>query len=368
MFKFILSLILLMIGLNLSAPHAVGQPHTGLATSGIAGGGVQSDAGAGGLPHLGVGGAGSAVLRGRLGERPVSFRISAPARFPAVVAAIAAETGLAVLADAFSDEPGFGDLAMENVPLDIAVTQLAGLFQREIHVVGDMLVLRHRLWSIRKGRSITMNPEVPWLTPATGRGELARDGEGLPRRVRAEVQEISAEFLARRLGTALNGPFAIDPELGFRRVTLVGRQLTAAEVGGGLEILFNAATTVRVRQTGENLEAEAALAGVVSDQRTPEQKLTDELRTVVERALSDEQRAALAAGDDVFVAPEQIPVAARGLAHRLAETRWEMILSNLPELGARGFDWSRGFSLRLLGRQRGVGIRGHLLDGEDVTF
>jgi hypothetical protein len=221
------------------------------------------------------------------------------------MAALARETGLSVLADAYSDDPTSHNIIVTRVPLDIAVERLAQLFVREPRVVGRVIVLREKDWPIRAHHAL---PETSWQVPITGVGELkpSKNAEGSPA-VYGAVSYISPGNLAARVSGALERSFIVDLPASERRVSLNAYNLTPTDLAAGLEALLNSTASISIRQTDAEVAEEAKLAAELEDRRPPIQKQWEAMKADIDGLMTQKQAAAYKNGEVVEMPFSALP-------------------------------------------------------------
>ncbi len=300
----------------------------------------------------------------RLPDRKVTFQL-AMARLPDVLSVLVGETGMAALADAYPDDATAPVLNVEGVPLEVAVRQLARLYRREVSVVDHVLVFRDATWFTRLREP---NPLFKWRTPPSGWGQVDVFQEaGEPTGLVAEVRDISVRLLALRVARLLKREFAVDASIADRRVSLSATKITPTSLAGALEFLLNGSAGITLRQTRDQRSSEDAQYLKAQDDRSAEQKLSDELKKDLARILKPEQQQALHENRSVEVPFDELPPDVRRRAERYADQKWTRVAATLDKVGA--LDRSRGLTLSIRPEPfLKLNVQGVLSDGTSIAF
>jgi hypothetical protein len=298
------------------------------------------------------------TLIGRISDRKMTLHLN-DARLADVMAALAHETGLSVLSDAYPNDPRVPSVTIEQVPLYIAVERLSDLFQREPLLVGRVLVLRSKSWPIQGRKS----PGAKWQSPAAGLGTLAlsQSVDGTPALYGA-VSNTAPDILAAEVSQVMHQPFIFDIPATERRVSLNAYRVTPLELAGGLQVLLNGTVAITISQTDEQRAREAALAKEMDDPRPRDVKASDELMDSLKGVLSPDQERDYAQGKEVDIPISDLPTNLQQMATDYAN----LVLDLRTEQGAvdgTPIDRNAPFTLNLKSQYATIGISGSLMNG-----
>lgn len=303
-------------------------------------------------------------LKADLADRKITLHLKSVS-LPDVIAHLASETGLPVLADAFPDDPVVVGINVEGVPLAEAVQQVSRLYSRDAFIVDGVLVLRHSNWTVK---SRYVNPIFRWHRSAgAGRLMMASNAQDGARAVQGALSNIRAGALADEVGRVLQIPFSVQRPLTDRRVSLDAAAITPTRLAGALVILLNASPAITISQTKEQQAGEEALYRQALDTRSKDDKLSDELKQDLAKLLTPEQVRAVANGERVDIPFSGLPPQVRERANRYLDLRWSLVTNGTLMLGENTLERSREFGL-ILTRYPLVGISGFFEDGGRFAF
>jgi len=307
--------------------------------------------------------AGESKLKTRLGDRPMSIELK-DARLPDVVKLLSQGTGLSVLADAYPDDATVPALSISKAPVSIVVEQLSRVFEREALLIGDVLVLRHRLWYLKHHYT---SPLYTWNLSPQGHGRLSPGGEQGLSTLTGSLAYVSAQELGRQVSRVGKQRFTVHQPLAARRVHLQCAGLTVPALAEALSALLNGSPDIALRQTDEQKRSEEERL-VAHQQQVPEdRKISDELKDELAKILSPEQRAALANRQAVDFPFDQLPPRVRDKAQKYARIRWEKVSKALGD--GKVLDQNKNMSLNLRPEPfLGLGVDGYLDDGTKIGF
>ncbi len=302
----------------------------------------------------------------RVGDPPklVTFNLR-KAKLPDALKELSRLAGVPFLTDAFSDDPVFSEIRVENVPVDVAITRVAELFDRELMAGDRILVLRHRKW-IHKRRLPASY--FPWTVEANGRGAIERASVPVPTfTYRFEVADIESGALIRRMNKLASSAHSFPAELARHRVSMIGERATAFQVMAGMEVLFNATTTLSLRQTDAQKKQETAALQAALETRTSDEGLSDELKQALGTLVTPAERAALAANQKVKVSLDRLPPDVRKKAEKYVQQQWSAVRSAVGE--DQSLDFSRGVWLSIDPNPALLlGVHTHLMGGGAIGF
>jgi len=281
----------------------------------------------------------------KVGERLVSLDLP-NARLAQVVEALGKTHGINIVADAYSDDMRVS-VKVTDIPLRMALPQLASLYERRAQIVNGIVVLRHQDWFRRpeQEKFSTKHYQLRWKdqgkvtvrTAAQGisgttastvatlglaaRANLSATLAVTPGAAAAPVQLMDVDATAAPLG-AVTQPLAaqagwsifLEPTLQNRRVSVSLRRVTPGQALEALTLLLNARQEVRVSQSDEQKQQEADLLARYADERPDWLKKSDALKEDLMALLTPEQRASLDNNEVVPLALDSLSPAARARA------------------------------------------------------
>jgi hypothetical protein len=301
-----------------------------------------------------------------------------------VVEALGKQYRLNILADAYLNDLTLPHVKVEQVPLGMAVSRLAALYQRQVFSRNGVLVLRHHRWHLRREQErFRMRPyRVTWTTP--GR-ILVEDAEkptsssatkpvrGAARffpflHVEARDAPVhrTLEIVSQSCGWAIR----LDPAHQERRMSAYLSRVTPGQLVESVTLLLFSGQEVLIGQSPSQKREEARLLAEATDSRSEREKLSDELTPDLLNLLSPKQREKLARGEEVALPLNSLPEGIRERALEYVQVRMDGLIKSQPDFADK-MDRSRlsDFSVVLLPSPSTViGVNGFSKDGRFVGF
>jgi hypothetical protein len=297
---------------------------------------------------------------------PLEMNLSM-ARLPDVMRELASGRQLAIVADAYSDDPTLPRIQVDGVPERLALPQIARLYEREMLEIDGVLVLRHRAWVVKDWAESRL---FPWRYSATGRvHELGRLPDPGTPRVRCAIEEVGLPELSRLLRRETGITLTFPSVLSAMRVSVAANRISVTQLAAALGDLIVATPSVSISRTPEQAGKLEALHRDASDPRSERQRASDELKQEIAAVLTPEEFAKLAAFQEVNVDIGRLSPAGRRKALAYLDTCWARIQAVSPDLQGQGLDPRRGVSLNVQPiSSLAVGVNTFKLDGTPVAF
>lgn len=292
------------------------------------------------------------------GERKVSFSLQNP-RLPDVMAELSRHSGLSIVADAYGPDYPVRELNIVEVPLSVAVRELASLYEREAFVTDGVIVMRHRFWATHIRRPV-VDPTLPKPVSA---GELTLKEMNGTRTLAGSVKNTTVGVVCRQVTQSTGVKFSAQPPLLERPVSIFAADLTTTQLAGAIGELFNGSAEVTIKQSREQREREDALDRQMQDTRSPSRKVSDELRAELAKLLTPEDLQVLKSGQRAPIPVERLPAKVRKFAENYARMRASEKLADFQ------IDWNKDISVVFSPDAREmIGVDAFLTDGGLIHF
>ena len=313
----------------------------------------------------------------------------------AVVQALGQQYGINIMSDAYLAEgPTLPALKIDNVPLQVALPRIASVFGRQMGMVDGIVIWRDKkpwfrasqddflaehyqaVWpgpgfvTLTKGDDFLAPPKQVSTLPPGPLSASVRPAPPIteaPRMITITAGIIPVKEFAARFTKATEWPVQIDPALANRRVNAYLLHVTPSQTLEALTRVMQVSETVAIGETdAQKRQREQQLADM-SDTRSPREKLSDALKQKLLTLLTDQQKAALATGNN------KVPFAVSALSPDLRVAALQYIAAAYQEVKSalpNSLDKSKfgTFTLEFPPDGQGIGVSGTDANGGAIGF
>jgi hypothetical protein len=299
------------------------------------------------------------------------------ASFADVVKYLGAMYRLNFVADSFADDPRLRRVQIQQVPRDIALAQLAELFDRTILLSDGIVVFRHKKWFMRSKQETfsAENYEVRWQEEGTISLKVLEHVEGQTSesspRVSLIIDRAPLKKVAAVISAQTGWVLRLQDTFETRRVTAHLESIRTSHFLEALTVLLNARQEIVLNQSETQKKQEAELEAQALDTRRPVDKLSDALKAELMRIMTPEQQKQIGEGKSLLFSISELPDSIRSKAIEYVFACSEELPKLLPNGPVIEIDLKQAQQFKLEippPPSLRVGIRGIDINGTEIWF